>query len=246
MHAGNMAARKALLDHKFAPTTFHVGFVECPFDEFAQTFTRWRKEIDEKCGTRTETSRSNASLSDALLKLEPLTTPLDRYLLIETRSVWTAVFSNGLRVNDVFSPVSYVPTLLGCRGLEVTSIPDRSDRSAKDGLQIYGAVVFGLYGPEKTDWLNRIRRVAVTNDVTGWEFSADGKIQPYESADNYRKRNAVDRFTVEMLESYCAALGIELFEASFYGGQCLLSHAQTTSPPGPMMSISEARSHLYL
>jgi hypothetical protein len=237
---------KALLDHKLAPTTFHVGFVECLFDKFAQTFTRWRKEIDEKFGTRTETSCFNASLPDALLKLEPLTTPLDRYLLIETRSCWTGVFSNGLRVNDVFSPVSYLPTLLGCRGLEIASVPDRGGRSAKDGLQIYGAVVFGLYGPENTDWLNRIRRVAVTNDVTGWEFSAEGAIQPYENADNYRKRNAVDRFTVEMLQSYCAALGIELFEASFYGGQCLVSHTQTKTSPGPMMSISQARSHLYL
>jgi hypothetical protein len=200
----------------------------------------------EKFGTRTETSRVNASLPDALLKLEPLTTPLDRYLLIETRSCWTAIFSNGLRVNDVFSSVSYLPTLLGCRGLEVTSVPDRSRNGVKDGLQIYGAIVFGLYGPKKTDWLNRIRHVAVTNDVTGWEFSADGEIQPFENADNYGKRNVVDRFTVEMLESYCAALDIEVFEASFYGGRCLVSHTKRTASPGPMMSISEARSHLYL
>jgi hypothetical protein len=237
---------KALLEHKFAPTTFHVGFVECPFDEFSRAFTGWQKGSDEKFGTRTETSRVNASLPDALLKLEPLTTPLDRYLLIETRSCWTAVFSNGLRANDVFSPVSYLPTLLGCRGLEVASVPDRSRNGVKDGLQIYGAVGFGLYGPKKTDWLNRIRHVAVTNDVTGWEFSANGEIQPYENTDNYRKRNVVDRFTVEMLESYCAALGIEVFEASFYGGQCLVSHTKRTTSPGPMMSISEARSHLYL
>jgi len=246
MNVWNVGKMKALLDHRFAPTTFHVGFVECLFDELSQSFSRWRKEIDEKFGTRTETSRVSASLPDALLKLEPLTTPLDRYLLMETRSSWTAVFSNGLHVNDVFSSVSFLPTLLGCRGLEVTSVPDRSGKSGKDGLQVYGAVVFGLYGSKKTDWLNRIRRVAVTNDVNGWEFSAEGEIQPYENADNYRKRKAVDRFTVEMLESYCAALGIEVLEASFYGGQCLLSHTKTTTPPGPMMSISEARSHLYL
>ena len=128
---------KALLDHKFAPTTFQVGFVECLFDEFSQSFTRWRKEIDEEFGTRTETSHLSASLPDALLKLEPLTTPLDRYLLIETRSPWTAVFSNGLRVNDVFSPVSYLPMLLGCRGLEVRCVPDRNGKCGKDGLQVF-------------------------------------------------------------------------------------------------------------
>src|SRR5215472_4160947 len=233
---------KALLDHKFAPTTFHIGFVECPFDEFSRTFTGWQKEIDEKFGTRTETRSLSASLPDALLKLEPLTTPLDRYLLIETRSDLTAVFSNGLRVNDVFSPVSYLPTLLGCRGLEVTSVPDRSTKGAKDGLQVWGAVVFALYGSTKTDWLNRIRRVAVTNDVSGWQFTEDGEIQRYEQPENYRSRKVMDRFTVEMLESYCRALGIEVFDASFYGGQCLVSHTETTTPPGPATSVSAVSS----
>jgi hypothetical protein len=237
---------KGLLENMFAPITFQFGFVECPFDEFSHAFTRWQTEIDSKFGTRTAQRRSSAPLSEALSRLEPLTTPLDRYLLIETCSGWTAIFGNGLRVNDVFSPVSYLPTLLGCRGLEVAVIPDRSDKNAKDALQVYGAVAFGLYGSEKTDWLNRIRRVAVTNDVRGWEFVAQGEIQPYEKAENYREQKVVDRFTVEMLESYCGALGIVVFDESFYGGRCLLSQTKRTAPPGPTMSISEARSHLYL
>jgi len=233
---------KALLDNRFAPITFHLGFVECPFTDLAQAFIRWRKEIDEKLGTRTESTHLSTSFPDALLRLEPLRTPLDRYLLIETRSDWTAVFSNGLRVNDVFSPVSYLPTLLGCRGLEVTSVPDRSTKGAKDGLQVWGAVVFALYGSTKTDWLNRIRRVAVTNDVSGWQFTEDGEIQRYEQPENYRSRKVMDRFTVEMLESYCRALGIEVFDASFYGGQCLVSHTETTTPPGPATSVSAVSS----
>ncbi len=237
---------KALLENTFAPITFQFGFVECPFDEFSQAFTTWQAEIDSTFGTRTAQQRFAAPLSDALSSLEPLTTPLDRYLLIETRSRWTAVFANGLRVNDVSSPVSYLPTLLGCRGLEVAVIPDRSGKNAKDALQVYGAVAFGLYGSEKTDWLNRIRRVAVTNDVTGWEFGAKGEIQPYEKTETYREQKVVDRFTVEMLESYCGALGIVVFDESFYGGQCLVSQIKRTTPPGPTMSISEARSHLYL
>lgn len=77
-------------------------------------------------------------MSDALLQLEPLTTPLDRYLLIETRSGWSAVFSNGLRVNDVSSPVSYLRIVLKCRGLEVIYVPDRSGTTVKDALRVYG------------------------------------------------------------------------------------------------------------
>ena len=117
----------------------------------------------------------SAPLPAALLRLEPLTTPQDRYVLIETHSSWTAIFSNGLRVNDVGSPVAHLPTILKCRGLEISCVPDRSDRHAKDGLQIYGGVVFTLYGSEKTAWLNRIRHVGVTKDVGGWEFTAGGR-----------------------------------------------------------------------
>jgi hypothetical protein len=236
----------ALLANAYAPTTFSFGFVQSPFAEFSEAFISWQKEISSKFGVGIEFTHFSAPLPVALSRLEPLTTPLDRYLLVETRSNWSAIFSNGLRVNDVASPVGYLPTVLKCRGLNVASIPDRSDKAGRDGLQVYGAVTFTLCGPEKTDWMNRIRHVGVTKDVGGWEFAAQGEIQPYENAECYLKRRLVDRFTVEMLESYCRALGIELFDANFFGGRCLLSHAQRSTPPGPTMSIAEARSHLYL
>ena len=100
-------------------------------------------------------------------------------------------------------------------------------------------------GPEKTDWLNRIRHVGIANDVGGLEFMVEGTIQPYENIENYRKRKIVDRFTVEMLESYCSALGIHLFDEGFYRGKCLVSYAKIATP-GPAMTIAEARSQLYL
>jgi hypothetical protein len=236
----------ALLDNAYAPITFRCGFVESPFAQFSDAFVSWQKQIYSKSPAGIEFMSFSAPLPAALLRLEPLTTPQDRYVLIETHSSWTAIFSNGLRVNDVGSPVAHLPTILKCRGLEISCVPDRSDRHAKDGLQIYGAVVFTLYGSEKTDWLNRIRHVGVTKDVGGWEFTAEGEIQPYEQTANYRKRKVADRFTAEMLKSYCAALGIELFNANSYGGQCLLSHTKRATPIGPTMSVAEARSHLYL
>ncbi len=235
----------ALLDNACAPTTFSFGFVRSPLARFSEAFVYWQEEIGAEFGTQSEVRRFDAPLSEALLSLEPLTTPLDRYLLIETQSNWSAIFSNGLRVNDVFSPVSYLSEVLKCQGLLVNFTPDRSRNAGKDAFQIWGAVTFSLYGPEKTDWLNRIRHVGVTNDVGGWEFAEEGKVQPYEQTENYRKGKVVDRFTVEMLKSYCKALGIELFDADFYGGHCL-SHTKRAKQQGPTMSISQARSHLYL
>lgn len=236
---------RALLENRFAPVTWTYGFVECSFAELSNAFTKWRKEIDTKFGTQTELRHFNGSLPEALLALEPLTSALDRYLLVETSSPWSAIFANGLRTNDVFSPVSYLPQVLKCRGLNIVCVPDRSNIRARDALQTYGAVTFSLFGPEKTDWLNRIRHVGVVND-DGWAFAADGKIQAYEEVENYTKRRIVDRLTPEMLERYCAALGIGLFDEDFYGGACLASHHKTATPPGLAMSIAKARSHLYL
>ena len=240
---------KALLDNRFAPITFTWGFVESPFVQFSEAFLRWNERIDEKFGTRSESRSFRATLSESLRALEPLTTPLDRYLLIETHSGWTAIFANGLRANDVYSSVSYLPTVLGTRGLNVRCTPDRSDAAragrGKDGLQIYGAVAFALYGPHNTDWLNRIRSVSVANDADGWQFSAAGEVQPYEQVENYEKRKIVDRFMPEMLESYCAALGIDLFNPDFYGGQSLLIHLKRPLR-GATMSIAEATSHLHI
>jgi len=238
---------KALLDNRFAPVTFTWGFVESPFTQFSEAFIQWQDQIAGKFGTSNERKNFRAPLSESLSALEPLTTPLDRYLLVQTRSAWSAIFANGLRVNDVHSPVSYLPTVLGCRGLEVACVPDRSNSADRDGIQVYGAVKFSLYGPNETDWLNRIRSISVTNDVSGWEFAAQGAVQPYEQIENYRKRKIVDRFTSEMLESCCGALGIELFNPDFYGEQCLVEHTtRAAGAQGPTMSIAQARAHLHI
>jgi hypothetical protein len=237
---------KALLDNRFAPVTFTIGFVESHFAEFSQAFIQWEDQLDEKFGTQTETKSFRVSLSESLLALEPLTTPLDRYLLTETRSGWSAIFANGLRGNDVFSPVSYLPTVLRCRGLNTVCVPDRSGTADRDELRIYGAVKFAMYGPDHTDWLNRVRSVSVSNDVDGWRFAAEGTVQAYEQTENYQKRRIPDRFTPEVLESYCAALGIELFNPDFYGEQSLLIHTKRAAPRGPTMSIAEARSRIHI
>lgn len=234
---------KTLLDNRFAPITFTFGFVECPFAQFSQAFTQWRDQIDAKFGTQTSYKSFSGPLSESLFALEPLSSPQDRYLLTETRSGWCAVFANGLRTNDVFSPVSYLPTLLRCRGLDITCVSDRSDIAGQEGIQVYGAVKFALYGPATTDWLNLIRSVsAVMNDEKRWEFGATGEIQPFEQTENYQKRKVVDRFTPVMLESYCAALGIDLFNSEFYGEQNLLVHSKGRNSRDFTMSLAEARS----
>ncbi len=109
----------SLIKNEFAPVTFRFGFVEASFPSLCNAFKQWHRDIDAKFAVKTKFSNIVAHLETALPSLQPLTTPLDRYLLVETKSNWTAIFANGLRVNAVFGPVSYLPLRLNCRGLEV-------------------------------------------------------------------------------------------------------------------------------
>jgi hypothetical protein len=235
------------LHNEFAPVTFQFGFIEASFPTLCDAFTRWHEELDEKSSLRTEFKSFVAPLASALSTIEPLTTPLDRYLLVETRSSWTAIFANGLRGNDVGSPVSYLPSVLKCRGLEVGHAPDLSHSNRKNGIRSWGHTLFALYGPDKTDWLNRIRYLSVWNDVGGWEFSSEGEIQSYEEPEQYGARKIKDRFSPDMLERYCKALGIELSDCKFYGPRSCAIRITGRKVAGRLsMSIAEARSTLEL
>jgi hypothetical protein len=105
-----------LLNNDFAPVTFRFGFIETSFRTLCVAFEQWHRNLNEKYSLNTEFTSFDAPLAAAFLTLEPLTTPQDRYLLVETRSKWTAIFANGLMVNDVSSPVAYLPSVLNCRG----------------------------------------------------------------------------------------------------------------------------------
>jgi hypothetical protein len=74
-----------------------------------------------------------------------------------------------------------------------------------------------MFAPHQTGWLNQERAVVAMNDGGSWLFSADGIQQPFEEPESYKARRVADRFTDEMLERYCNALGIELYNESFYG-----------------------------
>jgi hypothetical protein len=236
------------LNNECAPVTFRFGFIETSFSSLCGAFEEWFKTVDAKFpNLRTEFTRITAPLITALLSMEPLTNPSDRYLLVETESNWTAVFANGLRVNDVATPTGYLPTVLNCRGLEVGYTPDLSKSKRRDSIRMWGSTLFTLYGPAQTDWLNRIRHLHVSNDVGGWTFDEGGQLQPFEEAETYKKRRIQDRFTFEMLERYCKALGIELNQDDFYGSKSCSVRTTGQKQRGDLaMSIAEARSHLDL
>lgn len=238
---------KTLLEGRFAPLTYQIGFLEATFEDTLEVFLRWQYEIGSRSQRQPQHERLIGSLPRALARLEPLTTPPTKVLLMETRSRWTAFFDNGLRVSDPESPVGHLCTIVPCKGMVAHCTPDRSKTRGRDALRIYGVVSFRLFTSHKTDWLNQERAIVAMNDGGRWLFSAEGAEQPFEESQKYSARRIADRFTDEMLERYCEALGIKLFEGAFYGTKAaVINTVQILAPGSPIMSLEEARKRTVL
>lgn len=221
---------KTLLDDRFAPITYSWGFLDAPFQRVVDETVSWQKSIF----LRVETLALEGSLSGCLVHLEPLITPPRKKLLLRTKSNWVPYFDNGVNGGDPSSFVGYMSERLRCRGLAVTCIPNT-------------AVRFELYSPEKRDWLNLERSIAAVNDYGKWTFRTTGSVQPFEKTEQYKAKAVKDRFTAELSEEYCAALGIRLSDQDFYGPTGLLINICDPLPSSSIpISLAEARKRIGL
>jgi hypothetical protein len=99
-----------------------------------------------------------------------------------------------------------------------------------------------MFTSHQTDWLNQERAIVAMNDGGSWLFSADGIEQPFEELGSYKGRRIADRFTDQMLERYCEALGIKLFDEAFYGSKAaVVNTIQQLAPGSPVMSLKDAQ-----
>jgi hypothetical protein len=223
----------ALLDNRFAPLTYSIGFLEGDFQQVADETIAWQRSLF----TQVEQVATESSLSDALSTLEPLITPPRKRLLLSTTSRWVAYFDNGINGGDPSSFVGYMAQRLKCQGLAVAC---RADAHSS-------VVRFVLYAPEAREWLNVERSVSAENDYGKWTFKTTGSVQPFEKPERYQARAVKNRFTSEMLEEYCSALGIRLFDDDFYGPAGVLVKIGDPLPPEFVaISLAEAQSRLGL
>jgi hypothetical protein len=234
---------KYLLDNTLAPLTFAWGFLDAPVDAAVAAYVRWQRTILHSVKVRSV----NLPLAGALRQLEPLDMASQRVLFLSTRGQWTACFDNGAKGGNPSTIVGELSQRMKIRGLACTCIPNTLTRrdGAKPGT--WGAVKFVLFSPEKQAFLNVERSVGVANDVRGWEFHSRGKVQPFEQVDRYAARRVADRLTAELLEAYCRAFGIDLFDAEFYGGPGVVTHARPWFLPKlATVTLADARRQLGL
>jgi len=232
---------RTLLDEAFAPTTSAIGFLEASLDDAADSMAAWLRGLH---GGEVHAATHSAPLSHLLTLLYPITRRWrPRHLLAEGRAGWTAYFDCGLSGTDPTGTVGYLSSLLECRGLSIVVAPHRP-RPRGEAPERYGAVQFELVGPGGNGPLRVVRTIAVT--ATGrstWDWTIDGGLQPYEETDQYRQRKVRDRFTSEMLERYCRALGIDPFAADWYGPRGVLLTAPEPVAAEDEFSLAEVQEY---
>lgn len=199
-----------------------VAFFEAPLQVLGDAFFQRYRSFISPLLSRVRRESLREPFPDVLLHLPPLTPISLRTLLLATDSTWTAYFDNHPRGPDPTSALLHLCPKLGCRGLAVTCIPDTLTGKPKGAKGRWGGVQFQLYGPEEGEFLNSVRAIFAINDGYRWEFGASGEVQPFEKPEYYTARRIRDRFTAEMLEEYCAALGVRYFDPAFYLAEGLL------------------------
>lgn len=216
-----------LLNDECSPTTDEIGFIELPVKKAADIIVRkWRKTVPLR------SSEHWGSLMENLTRLLPLTSVArPRRMFVETNSRWTAYFDNGWRGTDAWGVISNLAEKRAL-GMKVAADPESFGgvRRPVDS----SSVIWEVFGPKPTAFLNVVRKVSVIDQGGGhWEFGQVGQPFPFEELARYSTRPIKKRFTVEMLLEYLRHFDIDLFNADFYSGLAVL--IELTGPKHPSM-----------
>jgi hypothetical protein len=202
--------------------TSEIGFLEAEAADAADQFAAWQSSLSRLRLVKYRSRRVEGDFRSLLCTLHPLTSvQRERFLFVPTDSRWTAYFDNGHMGADATTTISVLARDLKVRGVRAVATPDADDDTG-------GAVMFELYGPEEGEFLNFDRTLGVSREGGRWEFWEGGTRLPFEKPERYEARNVRDRFTVEMLEEYCAS------SAAF-----ACTTTTSTHPPGRRSSWSE-------
>lgn len=144
---------------------------------------------------------------------------------------WTAVFTQGSDIGTA----NVVGARLDCLTIRTSHQPHIT-RDRK--IISYGSTALWIQSGAR-----HVRSIQASYQ-SRWEWTLFGDPQPFENLDSYKAKKIPDRFTLESLNEYCRALGIERDDSGFYGSEGLLIVEDTSSwPHKPSQVRSTERLH---
>lgn len=187
-----------LFDGSLTAFTGTIWFVDAPFDVVVEEATAWVAGL----GGRTWTQLDGPPPT-MLEALEPWAMPSWKQLLVQTRSNWTAIFSQGgdIGTHDV------VGRRLQCRSLRTSYSP----HTVRDGSVVsFGDCAFWLRNADDST------RSIQTSFQSRWRWDLHGEPLEFEDQSAYEVKRIPERFTLARMNSYCRTLGIRRNEPDFY------------------------------
>jgi hypothetical protein len=180
------------------PLAATLAFIRAPL-------ARVRDVLLHDWGTAIQAERIEHHLTgdlDTLVRsLDPMKTPWDRVLAIETGTPWLAVTDNQIGYSDVGSYMPFVAERLRADLCLATA-------TAKSGCS------FSYSRAHDTGvWVEGWRVVYALLERR-WEFFQSGTPFPFEETSRYAARRIRDRLTPEMMDRYLRALAIPRLDDS--------------------------------
>lgn len=218
-----------------------LSFVKAPLAVVADEVIDWHNGLDFN-PSRVDLPNGLAEHATSLLPLEDY--PARRDLLVGTKGdEWTAFFDSFRVGNNPSGGGRVIAGRLGVDSVQIwlkTFTDERTDPRKEPGFLTPGR---GKLGPGITRLeynhpgeLPRI--IALYERYTAssrYELSLKGAEQSWEDITHYNQRLKRDRFTPEILDSYCRRLGIDAFSLDFYSGPSVFTERSLDIPPDTRM-----------
>ncbi|WGM20705.1 hypothetical protein QEH68_00500 [Paenarthrobacter sp. OM7] len=238
IQADQLAAR-LLLGSRWAPVTNTMSFIKAPLDEAARIWHESNKaDLQDKADALM--IEATGTLEEQFARLLPLGGGSKRLFLETSNPEWTAVVSDSASGSDLSSMLYFeYAKKRGIHFVIVDEIPHSVDKKnypehrGRHGVRkimVMGSEEYGSF-------------VSLVNDDK-WVFDRDGTaFADFEDSAAYKSFKTTDRFTHDMLISYCQNLGLDPFNEDFYvpNGRGILLDFRHHHPDNKIFTLAEAR-----
>lgn len=191
------------------------GFVKTDASTLSDYIYHWRTNIQGR-HSRTIVSQNMYAVAPTL-RAPVSTWDIDQFMVVSTQNPeWVAYFDNSVRGGDPSATLELAARDLNTQAVLVGARPFVSDNS-NDPLGAY-QFWYMLGGGDEARTIDLIQESAGPH----YHFEEQGPLQDWELPEQYRSVNLNERFDLELLEKYCKALGLDVYDTGFYAGPCVI------------------------
>ena len=225
------------LYYKYQPVTWDIGVIDAHPKAVVESIQPRYISNYELAGIY----QVEKSIEEGLAALGPIGCPA-KFLLVETVDGRSALFRNS-SAGVVELPTWNASKDLGVSAYYVCNVPNTISRNQRSGA--YGARKIEYRTPDTPFNQEPKFGVHLVNDAGKWCFYRFGERQPFENEKAYKAYKKADRFTVDMLVTYCKELGIPVYDRNWYSDKAIIIERKLR-PDEKGISYAEARTKLRI